>query len=356
MEQTIVRPPLAVCNAAVDFAQAYERPQGQLGSHRLIAFMSTVLLATVIAVSIWLPFSTISLNGAVWYHVAIMMAPMVVLWVFLGAIRIQLRKTPFRFRDLVSKFAGRIQILLKGLAFISAFSLALELFSYLATATDRPLLDNYLAASDAALGFNWVAYVKLLNSHPSIAYALSIAYGSLNVQLLFLPAMLALTARWDRLGEFAAQFGLAGFVTCVIMLMVPAAGAFDFYHPSPDILSSFSPGASTRHLEQLHALRMLNPFLIEHPEGLVTFPSFHAALAAIFVYSVRGLRYFALPIYALNAMLILATFPEGGHYLVDVLAGLAVAVVSIRFVRRIDQVRSPWRTNFEDAQPASDQQ
>lgn len=301
---------------------------------RLVAFISALLAGAVVTNLIWLPFSTVNLNRSIWFDVAMTM-PMALLWVLFGTMRLQLRKTPFRYRDMVSDFAGRIQALAMALTALTLFSLVLLLVSYLATATSRPLLDNYLAAGDASLGFDWVAYVRLLNAYPSIDHVLSMAYSSLSIQLLLLPAILALTARTDRLEEFVAHYGVAGCLTCLVMMAVPAAGAFDFYRPSPDILSSFSPGASTRHLGQLHALRTLKPFLLEHAEGLVTFPSFHAALAAIFAYSTRGIRYISLPVYALNAMMILATIPEGGHYLVDVLGGLAVAAVAIQFVRWI---------------------
>ncbi|MBZ9708154.1 phosphatase PAP2 family protein [Mesorhizobium sp. ESP7-2] len=320
----------------------------KFGKSRLVAFVSALLAGVVVTNLIWVPFSTVYLNKSIWFDVAMTM-PMALLWLLLGTMRLQLRKTPFRYRDMVSEFAGRIQALAMALTAITLFSLVLLLITYLATATSRPLLDSYLAAGDASLGFNWVAYVRLLNGYPSIDYVLSIAYNSLSIQLLLLPAILALSARSHRLEEFVAHYGVAGCLMCLVTMAVPAAGAFEFYHPSPDILSSFGPGASVRYLEQLHALRTLKPFLLEHPEGLVSFPSFHSTLAAIFAYSMRGIRYISLPVYALNAMLILATFPEGGHYLVDVLAGLAVAAVAIQFVRWIAQVRPPLQSNSDVA-------
>ncbi|RVC81530.1 phosphatase PAP2 family protein [Mesorhizobium sp. M4A.F.Ca.ET.022.05.2.1] len=298
---------------------------------RLAVIILALLAGIVIVDLIWLPFSSIDPNKVLW--LATMAAsPLVVLWAALGGIRYQLRKTPFRFRDRSREIAARLQTAVAAWTVTAALSIALLLFSYLASATDRPLMDRYLAASDAALGFDWMAYVSLLNDHPSIAAALSMAYRSLQVQLLLLPAILALTGRSSRLLEFIALYGLAGCLTCLVVIAVPAAGAFNFYHPATDILRSFGSGASTRHLEQLHALRTLQPFLIEHPEGLVTFPSFHSALAVLFAYSVRGIRYVSVPIYGLNAMLILATVPQGSHYLIDVLAGFAIAAISIKVV------------------------
>ncbi|RWC97293.1 MAG: phosphatase PAP2 family protein [Mesorhizobium sp.] len=313
---------------------------------RLAVFISTSLAGLVIVNLIWLPFSSIHPAKVLWLS-TMAASPLVVLWGALGGIRYQLRKTPFRFRDRSRVFAARLQTAVAAWTVTAALSVALLLFSYLASATDRPLMDRYLAAGDAALGFDWTAYVSLLNDHQSIAEALSMAYRSLQVQLLLLPAILALTGRSGRLLEFIALYGLAGCLTCLVVIAVPAAGAFNFYHPPTEILSSFGPGASTRHLEQLHALRTLQPFLIEHPEGLVTFPSFHSALAVLFAYSVRGIRYVALPIYGLNVMLILAAVPQGSHYLIDVLAGFAIAAISIQIVWWIAHAPMPIAASGE---------
>lgn len=336
----------------------YQSTQGRAAGFRgrqLNAFVLALLAGLAAAVSIWYPFSTVSVEPVLWLRTAISAMPMVLLWVALGAMRYQLRKTPFRYRDMLSDVASRLQSLIVTLSVITLFSVEILLLSYLATATSRPLMDVYLAAGDAALGFDWVAYVGRLNEHPWMVSVLSYAYFSLKVQFLLLPAILALTARSGRLKEFAAHFGLAGGLTCLIMMAVPAAGTMDFYHPSPDLLSSFGPDASARHLEQLHALRMLKPFLIQYPEGLVTFPSFHSALAAIFVYSVRGIRYVAPPVYLLNAMLILAALPEGGHYLVDILAGFAVAAVSILTVHQIAKLETLQQTGYQEAQSSEQQ-
>lgn len=301
--------------------------------HRRLAGVISTLLVGLAAVNLaWLPFSTVSTKKDLWIGAAIAAIPLVVLWAALGAMRRQLGRTPFLHRDILKRISGSAQAFVATVILIMLFSVGLLLLSYLASATGRPPVDEYLAAGDAGLGFDWIAYVGWLNSHPWIASTISSAYSSLQPQLFLLPAVLILTARSDRLLEFAAHFGLAGCLTCAVMAALPATGAFDLYHLSPDLLSSFGPGASTRHLEQLHALRTLRPFLLEHPEGLVTFPSFHSALAVILVYSVRGIRYVAPPIYVLNALLILATPPQGSHYLVDVLAGFAVAAVSIRSV------------------------
>ncbi|MDG4906115.1 phosphatase PAP2 family protein [Mesorhizobium sp. WSM4898] len=288
-----------------------------------------------LANAIWLQYSTVKVGSGLWLDGLTTTAFLVFFWVVLGALRYQTGRIELKVGNTLREIAGRLQALALALAAIVLFSAMLLLYSYLATATDRPLMDSYLASADAALGFDWVAYTQWLNKHPPIPAVISMAYGSLQIQMLVLPAILAFKGRMDRLLEFVACFGLSGILTCVVMTYAPAAGAFDFFHASPNILAAFGPGASTRHLDQLHALRELRSFLIEQPEGLVTFPSFHSALAAIFVFSMRGIRFAMLPAIVVNALLILATPPQGSHYLIDVIAGVAIAMMSAWMVSRV---------------------
>jgi membrane-associated phospholipid phosphatase len=72
--------------------------------------------------------------------------------------------------------------------------------------------------------------------------------------------------------------------------------------------------------------------------GIVTFPSFHATSAVLFawaLWAVRWLRPFALLV---NGAMLAATPLNGGHYFIDVIAGVVIAVLSIVAARRIGQV------------------
>jgi hypothetical protein len=78
------------------------------------------------------------------------------------------------------------------------------------------------------------------------------------------------------------------------------------------------------HFEALRpgAMRAIDPAAIE---GLVTFPSFHTALAMITAWALLRTRWLAAPAAALNALVVASTVPVGGHYFLDVPAGLAIA-------------------------------
>ncbi len=62
-------------------------------------------------------------------------------------------------------------------------------------------------------------------------------------------------------------------------------------------------------------------------EGIITFPSLHAALGVLFpaaLWRVKGVRWLAL---GLNILLVIATPAYGSHYVVDVIAEILIAAV-----------------------------
>jgi len=61
---------------------------------------------------------------------------------------------------------------------------------------------------------------------------------------------------------------------------------------------------------------------------LVTFPSFHTATAMLLLLAFRGVPYMRWVSLALNGLMLIAIPIEGSHYLVDVIAGIAVALLA----------------------------
>jgi membrane-associated phospholipid phosphatase len=81
----------------------------------------------------------------------------------------------------------------------------------------------------------------------------------------------------------------------------------------------------------LPATVVSGPFVI----GMVSFPSFHAASAAIYAWAMWPIRSVRWVFLILNAALIFSTMPEGDHYLTDVIGGLVVAWVAVAVTSRL---------------------
>jgi hypothetical protein len=74
-------------------------------------------------------------------------------------------------------------------------------------------------------------------------------------------------------------------------------------------------------------------FTLVHAHGIVTFPSFHTTLVVLFCYSLRS-TWLYWPMALLGVVTILSIPNIGGHYLIDIPAGAAVAASAIFVVRR----------------------
>ena len=68
-------------------------------------------------------------------------------------------------------------------------------------------------------------------------------------------------------------------------------------------------------------------------EGIVTMPSYHTVLAVLLTYAFRRTGLVGYGIATLNFVMLLSIPPIGGHYLVDVLAGGALALGAIAVQR-----------------------
>ncbi len=90
-------------------------------------------------------------------------------------------------------------------------------------------------------------------------------------------------------------------------------------------------------IHDLHALRdgTLTSVSLNDIKGIVTLPSYHTVLAILLTYVYRNQRRMLAVRLPINLLMLVAIPSEGGHYLADMLAGSAVAALSIWTVERI---------------------
>jgi membrane-associated phospholipid phosphatase len=193
------------------------------------------------------------------------------------------------------------------------------------TAFAWPFVDESLAAADALIGFHWPSFAKL--SAP-IAWALIPAYNSFTLQpALILPALFA-CGFTDRAWRFAFGFSLALIVCCTVYAFVPSEGVATYFGLRPRDIPEL--GSGPWHFTNIiHELRA-GPTQVDsrYACGLISFPSFHTAGALLFVWAawpIRILRWLLVP---LNILLIVAAVPVGGHYLVDIIGGVAIGALA----------------------------
>ena len=241
----------------------------------------------------------------------------------LGAYYYGDRRTAY---DLASVFESTTQLV--------AFSAVAAPLSYIAAAASLSLQDAALAHLDHAFGFDWKALLALMDNSPRFFKLMHAAYLSLMPQMIAAVLLLGFTRRLAWLRVYMLAFIFAALVTIAISTFLPAKGAWLHYeitdttvalpisHTSWPVFFGLRDG-SFRLLTAMGA------------EGIITFPSLHAALAVILVmafWPVPIARWIAV---AINSLTIMATPIDGSHYFIDVLAGIAIAILCFAAARAL---------------------
>jgi membrane-associated phospholipid phosphatase len=150
-------------------------------------------------------------------------------------------------------------------------------------------------------------------------------YATFQLQACLVPAILFATGHGERAWRFLLVVGVTLAATDVLFPIFPAQGAAvhfglpqsyraavgDLSWHFPAVLNAIRAGAQTIDRTML--------------TGLVSFPSFHAAAALIYGWAVWPVRELRWPAILLNVGVCVSAVFVGAHYLVDVVAGLALA-------------------------------
>jgi hypothetical protein len=224
----------------------------------------------------------------------------------------------------VFAYAGRARWVSDAAHFLAlwiSLTIAIEIFSYSAATLRAPMWDQQFARIDAALGFDWIASFNLIAPHRMLGYLLKYSYNSILLQVLASIGYFAAIGRSDRNRELLWIGMLSALITASLSGILPAVGPYvKALPPWSAVLMAIRNGSLSR-------------FAVGDLTGIVAFPSFHTAMAVFLIYVHRSpLRSF-IPIAVLNAAMLLAIPFFGHHYLVDMIAGAAVAAVSIAIVQ-----------------------
>jgi PAP2 superfamily len=209
--------------------------------------------------------------------------------------------------------------------------------SYVAAATSLPMQDANLQVVDQALGLDWLGYVNFVNDRPLLAGWLQVGYTMIGWPIFFTPVVLAAAGHYLRLQEFVFAFTVALAVTVIVSALVPAIGVFHHLGLAVTDFVNIDPGA---YLAQLRDLPLVRDGSLRRLEllglaGLVTFPSFHAASAVLYAWAFWPVRWFRPIALLSNGAMLAATPIVGGHYFIDIIAGIAVAALAIVAARQV---------------------
>jgi membrane-associated phospholipid phosphatase len=228
----------------------------------------------------------------------------------------------------------RLQAICGGLLRLLVFLMAIGVLQYLAAVVPEGSADAAFDAIDRHLGFDWMAYYGWTVAHPGIASFLNTTYLSFGWEIPYVILLLGMIEP-KRVGEFVTTLIVGLVLTVPFLCLLPVSGPFVFYGHT-DIPQAFY----TEHYAALRsgAMRAID---LSDLRGIVSFPSFHASGALLCAFGVTGYRWVFWPMLALNAVVMVATPVMGGHYLVDIIGGFAVAGATAVTVRHFYGPRGP---------------
>jgi hypothetical protein len=230
----------------------------------------------------------------------------------------------------------RLGAILTSTAHIIGFAAVGAPLSYIAATAGFPLQDAALETIDRTIGVDWAQLMTFVSRHPGLQLVLSFAYASFALQTLTTVLALGIAGQLTRLSSFIAAFVTTTLITIAISAICPAAGPWLFLDIQPASANGFLPASATSWPVFL-ALRdgTLHTVYGIRSEGIITFPSLHAALGVLFplaLWHVKGVRWLAL---GLNVLLVIATPAYGSHYVIDVIAGILIAAACWIAVARL---------------------
>jgi hypothetical protein len=214
---------------------------------------------------------------------------------------------------------------------------AMTSITYIATAANLPLRDATLLALDQAAGLDFRGYLDFINDRLGLIYILAAGYRAIGWMVWPVVIGLPLVGYYRRTGEFICAFTLALIATTCISTLIPAIGVYGAMGLVPEDFRNIVPQGYYDTLNQAPLLRdgSLRTLDLFQLAGVLTFPSFHAISALLYAWALWPLRWLRPLNLFCNGAMLLATPVGGGHYFVDVIAGIAVAMLSIYAARRI---------------------
>lgn len=229
----------------------------------------------------------------------------------------------------------RLASALGSTAQIVAFSAVGAPLSYLAASFNFPLYDHWFEAADKALGLDWFGLLGWLKVHASASFVLRYVYLSLMPQTLVVVLALSMAGRFEGLRVFVLAFILAALMTIAISALWPAEGVWLLHGLKGSAGAQLPPSASSWPVFLGLRDGSFRLLMATGAEGIITFPSLHAAMAlilAVAMWSLPVLRWIGL---GLNTLMILSIPVDGSHYFTDMFAGIVIAVFALVAARAV---------------------
>jgi hypothetical protein len=233
-------------------------------------------------------------------------------------------------------WAPKLAFALLAVAQLNAMIVLATPLTYIAASADLPIQDANLARFDQLLGLDWRAYYRFVQERPFLIPYAYLGYAMITWPTIGVPLLLVSTRHYLRLQQFVLACILTLVATALLSSLVPAIGTYYEYGIAPEV-PGFRASGYLIQLQELPFVRdgSLRKLDFSTMGGIITFPSFHAAAAVLALWAFWAVWWTRPLALIANLGMLLATPLVGGHYFVDVIAGVALAVLAIAVAGRV---------------------
>jgi membrane-associated phospholipid phosphatase len=225
--------------------------------------------------------------------------------------------------------AVRTMRLLEATCIVIALGLSLACLSYVGAMADLPLRDGDMMWIDRHLGFDWLQMMQALDRRPLVLDVLDGAYATFTSQLIGAVLALIIAGRTRELDRFFLTFVCASVLAEVASVFIPTVGPMSTVAANVDFAHLPTLGRTTADIVVKLRDGTLRAIDFAAIDGIISFPSLHAAVCVIVPFSLRWNRPLFCLTAALDTVMLVSAVPSGNHYLVDVIGGMCVAVLAI---------------------------
>ena len=251
--------------------------------------------------------------------------------------------------DECPRWVKAARLLLEGAGLFLLLRFNLPLLDHQLKAMNLPLQDSFFAQVDAAMGFDWYSYFVWVHDHPTAVWLFDLSYARMDAIAAALMVIFIVLGQLVRVRFYIECMVWTTLIAILVSAIVPAFAAPVHYGVNFAQFPNFPYAPGMYHVENLSAMREGGAELVigEMPfKGLVTFPSLHTAIGLLLI-GAAWRHWLVWPMVAYNAVMLPSVPVYGGHYLVDMLAGAALALA----VMAVVALRSPSLPVFTAAKP-----
>jgi hypothetical protein len=219
-------------------------------------------------------------------------------------------------------WAKRFAVFGEAMAIMLAGTIAAAAVAMVALRSGAPMVDSALEATDSALGLSAQSVVAWIATWKVPLDPLRTLYKSAFPEIAGSVLLLSLLGRRFEVWRLCFLYLVTLLSCALISFALPAYGSF--VHAAPETIRALPPGAGTFWWDGLNNCRSAKAAVLAINDlgGVIAFPSFHTVIAMLTMQAWFWNRWLRIPVIAWNLAVLFTTLPIGGHYFVDLIAGV----------------------------------